>query len=108
MEKCIKLMKPGVYKTTFIIDLKDANLSLSVIQQMKGMFEQFGNCYTEMLGICLITNYSWGLGVLWNFVSSLLPKTTAAKFKFLSGNQLKQFAPYIEKSQLLKDFGGDL
>eukprot|EP01080_Neovahlkampfia_damariscottae_P012635 gene12635-6539_t len=49
MEQCISNMKPNVINTCFVIDLKNANINLDLINQMKDMFSKLGGYYTERL-----------------------------------------------------------
>jgi hypothetical protein len=110
MEQVVKVMKPGIYKATWVIDLKDSSLSLSVIKQVKDMFAKLGDYYTERLACCLVTNYSWTLGVIWSFVSTfILHPETVAKYKFYKGAPSEltdQFAEVIDPVNLIEEFGG--
>jgi hypothetical protein len=110
MEQCVKLMPPGIYKATWVIDLKDSSLSLSVIKQVKDMFAKLGDYYTERLACALVTNYSWSIGFIWGFVSKfILHPETVAKYKFLNGSITElpdQFAETIDVNQLIPEFGG--
>lgn len=110
MEQVVKQMRPGVYKATWVIDLKDSSLSLSVIKQVKDMFAKLGDYYTERLGSAIVTNYSWSLGVIWSFVSSfILHPETVAKYKFFKGSTTElanQFAEVIDLDEVIEEFGG--
>jgi hypothetical protein len=113
-------MPEGVYKVTWVIDLKDSNLryvqtffdillSLSVIKQVAGMFSKLGDYYTERLAMCLVTNYSWSIGVIWACVSAFLAPETVAKYKMIKGTMeecAKQFRPVIDEQELITEFGG--
>jgi hypothetical protein len=112
MESCIQVMKPGVTNTCFVIDLKNANISLNLINQMKDMFSKLGGYYTERLGICLITNCSFSMSFLWEVVKNFLPKETLSKYIFISASEktemLEEFEDFIDKKELIGYFHGDL
>jgi hypothetical protein len=112
MENCIRVMKPGVTNTCFVIDLKNANISLNLINQMKDMFSKLGGYYTERLGICLITNCSFSMSFLWEVVKNFLPKETLSKYIFISSSEktemLEEFDDFIDKKELIGYFHGDL
>jgi len=110
MEKCIKKMKPGVYNMCWIIDVKDASLSLSTVKQVKDMFTKMGDYYTERLGRCIVINYSFTMGLIWNFVKPFLAPETVAKYQLMKGGKdelLPAFTKYVDKSQLIQEFYGD-
>jgi hypothetical protein len=109
MERCCTSMENGVTQCTFVIDLKNANISWDTINQLKGLFGNWANAYPERLGLCLITNVSWGLMSLWYIVQGLLSEQTLAKFKHLSNDpneMIDEFEEHIPLDQLLTDFGG--
>ena len=110
MEKCISKMKLNVLNTCFIIDLKNANINLNSINQMKDMFSKLGNYYTERLGICLISNCSFSMTFLWEVIKNFLPPETLSKYIFISGDDkeelLEEFDQYIDKNELIEYFGG--
>jgi hypothetical protein len=73
------------------------------------MFSKLGDYYTERLAMCLVTNYSWSIGVIWACVSAFLAPETVAKYKMIKGTMeecAKQFRPVIDEQELITEFGG--
>ena len=73
------------------------------------MFSKLGDYYTERLAMCLVTNYSWSIGVIWACVSAFLAAETVAKYKMIKGGKdevLKQFKPVIDEDELITEFYG--
>eukprot|EP01027_Heterolobosea_sp_BB2_P022005 GEZU01032370.1.p2 GENE.GEZU01032370.1~~GEZU01032370.1.p2 ORF type:complete len:277 (+),score=137.73 GEZU01032370.1:159-989(+) len=109
MERAIERMADGVYSLTWIIDMKDSNLSLSTVKATKDMFGELGNFYTERLCRTLVINAPWSISTLWSFASKFLAKETRDKYIFVKGSpqQLKDiFTQYIDEDQLIVDYYG--
>jgi hypothetical protein len=63
IERCLAKMNENVYNITFIINLKNANIDMNTINQLKDLFSKLGNYYSECmgkicfkLGKCIIVN----------------------------------------------------
>jgi hypothetical protein len=101
-------MPDGVYNITWIIDLKDSSLSMSVVKSMKDMFVQLGDYYTETMARCVVTNVGFTLNLIWSFVKPFLAQETVDKFNLVKGGDKEAFYSVAEKALLPKEFFGDL
>jgi hypothetical protein len=108
MEKCVKRMPEGVYNITWIVDLKDSSLSMSVVKAMKDMFVKLGDYYTERLARCVVTNVGFTLNLIWAFVKPFLAQETVDKYVLVKGGDKEAFYNVAHKAQLPKEFFGDL
>ncbi len=109
MEQCIKKMPKGVYNLTWVIDVTNANITMSLVKQLKDVFTKIGDYYTERLALSFVCNIPWAISLLWNFVKPFLAKETVAKYRFIKGSpdQLSnQLTEFIDLDQVPKSFGG--
>eukprot|EP00761_Pharyngomonas_kirbyi_P012253 gb/GECH01012280.1/.p1 GENE.gb/GECH01012280.1/~~gb/GECH01012280.1/.p1 ORF type:complete len:269 (+),score=68.11 gb/GECH01012280.1/:1-807(+) len=104
MEQLIPLMEENVYDITWIIDAKNASLSMKAIKATINQFVEVGNHYTERLAFALVVNAHWSLSWMWSAIKPFLEASTAKKYKFIKNQQ--ELLDYVDESQLLDDYGG--
>ena len=105
-------MPPGVWNITWVVDLQGASISLSLVQSMKGIFDELGEYYAERMARLILINYGWGISMIWSFLKPLLYANTVEKWQFLatSGTAADKIATdiskYIDLDQLSPDVHG--
>jgi len=109
IERCLYYLPPDQHRLTWIFDMTDAPLSISLVQKLRGMFEQLGDYYPEVINVNIICNVSWTLSLVWRVVSSFISEHVLRRyFVFRSGDSnLESFLhEHIDPSVLLTNLGG--
>lgn len=73
-------MPENVYQIFWIVDLKDASLSIPLVSSMKDMFIELGEYYVEAMHRLYTINTHWTLSLVWNFLKPFLTPATVAKY----------------------------
>lgn len=104
MEQLVPLMEENVFQITWLIDAKNANLSVKAIKATINQFVEVGNHYTERLAHALVVNAHWSLSWIWTAIKPFLEESTANKYKFIKNHS--ELLEYIDEEQLLDEYGG--
>jgi len=107
-ETCIRQMKPGVTNSTWLIDLKDVSISISMAKNLKKMLEKLGENYAERLGRCIIVNPPWSISLIYNFARPFLSNRCLQKYIILKNakEQTKRISEFVDEDDLLVEYGG--
>jgi hypothetical protein len=109
-EFCISRMHKNVHQCSWIIDLKDAKVSMSLAKSWIDPLLSLGDHYAERLAVTVVLNSSFFVNTLWAFIKSFLTKTTLQRYHIFKEGDKKAntlLAQLVDKENLLKEFGGN-
>ncbi|EFC36784.1 predicted protein [Naegleria gruberi] len=108
-ENLIKRMPKNVYQISWILDVTGANVSISLVKQMKDTFLDLGIYYCERLALAFVVNVTMSINLIWKFVSSFLAKQTVERYHVFTKDCKKlrdALHHFFDEGSLLKDFHG--
>lgn len=93
-----------IFQFTLLVDFKDSTLTIDMIKNTKGVFDELGEYYAERVHQILVVNPPWTFSICWQFIKPLMPPHVCAKYVVVpSGSDKeirKELAKYIEPDQL--------
>lgn len=99
------MLNEPIDQCTLIFDLHGFTMANMDYDPVKYMIKAFEAHYPESLGILLIHRAPWIFNGIWQIVKNWLDPVVASKINFTKNtNDLEK---WIDKSQLLKDLGGE-
>lgn len=108
-ENLVRRMAKNVYQISWILDVTGANVSLSLVKQMKDTFLDLGVYYCERLSLVFVVNVTMSINLIWKFVSSFLAKQTVERYHVFTKDCKKlrdAIHHFFDENLLLKDFHG--
>lgn len=99
------MLNEPVDQCTLIFDLNGFTMANMDYEPVKFMIKAFEAHYPESLGVLLIHRAPWIFNGIWQIVRNWLDPVVASKINFTKNTS--DLEKYIDKSQLLKDLGGD-
>jgi hypothetical protein len=109
-EFCISRMHKNVHQCSWIIDLKDAKVSMSLVKSWIDPLLGLGDHYAERLAVTVVLNSSFFVNTLWAFIKGFLPKSTLQRYHIFKEGDKKAnllLAQLVDKENLSKEFGGN-
>jgi len=109
-EQCISRMSPNVHQCSWIIDLKDASVSMSLCKSWLDPLLLLGDHYAERLAVTVVLNSAFFVNMCWGFIKNFLTKNTLKRYHVFKEGDSKAktlLAQLVEKEYLLKEFGGN-
>lgn len=113
-EQTILSMKNQNYQITWVIDVQDTNLSVSLAKSMKNTFLDLGIYYCDRLSYAVIVNCSFSISLIWKFVRPFLTNRALQRYYVFSNskdgrsNSEKKLNEIIGTDHLFKNFSLDL
>jgi hypothetical protein len=104
LEKCYAKCQGSAYNVTWVVDFKNASLSIELINKMRSVFSGIGDYYPENLAKCIVINAGWVVNILWGFARTFMAQRTLEKYVIPSEQELVN---HIPKDQLISELGGD-
>ncbi|KAG2391965.1 hypothetical protein C9374_013450 [Naegleria lovaniensis] len=108
-EHLTKRMPKNVYQITWILDVTGADVSLSLVKQMKDTFLDLGVYYCERLSLAFVLNVTMSINLIWKFVSQFLAKQTVERYHVFTKDNKKlrdALHHFFDEGRLLKEFHG--
>jgi len=109
-EFCISRMHKNVHQCSWVIDLKDAKVSMSLVKSWMDPLLLLGDHYCERLSVTVVLNSAFFVNMCWGFIKSFLPKSTLKRYHIFKEGDKKAnvlLAQLVDKENLLKEFGGN-
>ncbi|KXN70414.1 CRAL/TRIO domain-containing protein [Conidiobolus coronatus NRRL 28638] len=113
LETCIKIMQPGIEKMCVLIDWRGQSSSNSMgLAGIKETINILGSHYPERLRNFLCVDSAWYLSTFFKLILPLFDPVTREKIVFInskdkdSGDKDKILTKYIDKKNIISDFGG--
>jgi hypothetical protein len=105
VEQCIADIKnpKEVYRITWVVELANSSISMSMVQTLKGHFDVLGARYPERCAQILVLNPPWYASWAWSFIKPFLTPEMQERYIFIRGypNQVReQLLTYIGEDQL--------
>lgn len=92
------------FQITWVVDIKDASLSIDLVKKIKFIFDLLGYYYPERSEIVFVMNIPWMAKMLWAVISQFLTQRQRNQYQFLSDPFLAKLSQNIDA----KYVGGDL
>mmetsp|Transcript_11936 Transcript_11936/g.17755 ORF Transcript_11936/g.17755 Transcript_11936/m.17755 type:complete len:274 (+) Transcript_11936:59-880(+) len=113
VEKELNNAPEHVHRLAWMIELKDASLSIAIVKSLKDLFYNLGEYYPERMARAVVLNASWWMNAIWAFAKQFMTKTTIEKYKFIKGssaNVRKELSGFIDPEKNLSTYStyGDL
>src|SRR3989338_8157089 len=91
------------FQITWVVDIKDASLSIDLVKKIKFIFDLLGFYYPERSEVVYVMNIPWVAKMLWAVISQFLSQRQRNQYQFLSD-------PFVKLTQNIdaKFVGGDL
>jgi len=105
-EALVKRMGGSDYRVTLVIDRRGANLFNQDLELYKAFFKTFGELYPMKLFRVILYPATTMTRVLWSMLRPFVHSHVQRRLALVS--DLADFAPYIDKDQLLLSLGGAL
>lgn len=105
-ERASRLMDKSkkIFQFTLFVDFKDSTLTIDMIKNTKGVFDELGEYYAERVHQILVINPPWTFNICWQFIKPLMPPHVVAKYVVIpSGSDKeikKELTKYIDEDQL--------
>jgi hypothetical protein len=111
VEKCIQDIKnpKETYRITWVVELLNGSISMSMVQTLKGHFDILGARYPERCAQILVLNPPWFASWAWSFVKPFLNKEMQDRYVFIRGSTdqvREQLLTYIAEDQLIPELYG--
>jgi hypothetical protein len=88
-ERCIQYMEEycdaEIYQVCWVVEVYQANISLDLVQNMKGYFDELEAKYPERTGKIIVLNPPVTINVIWPFLKIFLTQEQQDRYVFISG-----------------------
>ncbi|KAL9031232.1 MAG: hypothetical protein Q9196_000732 [Gyalolechia fulgens] len=99
------LLAPPVDTAAIIFDMTGFSMANMDYAPVKFMIKCFEANYPESLGVVLVHKSPWIFQGIWNIIKGWLDPVVASKVHFTKN--LEELERFVEKSQIIKELGGD-